>query len=388
MRLFNPKIPLAWLQLTREKIRLLVALAGISFACILMFMQLGFQDALFESAVLFHKGLQGDIFLIAPQSNALIAMDQFSQRRLYQALNFEEVDSVSPMYLGFAFWKNPVNGSTRSIFVVGLDPADRVLELNELNAQDLEQIKMPDVVLFDRSSREEFGPIAAWYEQGRLVETEAGRRRVQVGGLFQMGATFGADGNIITSDLNFLRMFDERQQGLIEVGIITLRPEADLETTLARMRAIYPADVIVLSKEEFVSFERDYWADSTAIGFIFGLGVVMGFIVGIVIVYQILYTDVSDHLAEYATLKAMGYTDLYLLGVVFQEAMILAILGYIPGFSLSVFLYDLTEGATLLPVWMTVERGTLVLALAITMCFISGAIAVRKLRAADPADIF
>lgn len=388
MRLLNPKIPLAWLQLTREKIRLLVALAGISFACILMFMQLGFQDALFESAVLFHQGLQGDIFLIAPQSNALIAMSQFSQRRLYQALNFEEVASVSPMYMSFEFWKNPVDGTTRSIFVVGLDPAADVLELEGLDQQDLERIKMPDVVLFDRSSRIEFGPIAEWYDQGRVVETEAGQRRVRVGGLFQMGATFGADGNIITSDLNFLRMFQERQRGLIEVGIVKLIPGADVETTLAQMRSIYPEDVVLLSKEEFVSFERDYWAESTAIGFIFGLGVVMGFIVGIVIVYQILYTDVSDHLAEYATLKAMGYTDRYLLGVVFQEAMILAILGYIPGFSCSIVLYDLTKDATLLPVWMTVERGTFVLSLAVAMCFISGAIAVRKLRAADPADIF
>lgn len=388
MAFLTSKIPLAWLQLTREKIRLLVALAGISFACILMFMQLGFQDALLESAVLFHKGLQGDVFLVSPQSNALIAMSQFSQRRLYQALNFEEVATVSPMYLGFAFWKNPETGTTRSIFVVGLNPADHVLEMPEFDSQDLEQIKMPDAVIFDRSSRIEFGPIAEWFEQGRLVATEVGTRKVTVNGLFQMGATFGADGNIITSDLNFLRMFNEREQGLIEVGIISLKPGTDLEATLAKMRVSFPEDVIVLSKEEFVAFERDYWSNSTAIGFIFGLGVVMGFIVGIVIVYQILYTDVSDHLAEYATLKAMGYGDRYLLGIVFQEAMILAVLGYIPGFSLSTFLYELTRETTLLPVSMTLERGALVFLLTLSMCFISGAIAVRKLRAADPADIF
>jgi putative ABC transport system permease protein len=107
-----------------------------------------------------------------------------------------------------------------------------------------------------------------------------------------------------------------------------------------------------------------------------------------VIVYQILYTDVSDHLAEYATLKAMGYTDTYLLGVVFQEAILLAGLGYIPAFALAVLLYDLTANATLLPIAMTFNRAVLVLLLAVSMCFISGAIAVRRLRAADPADIF
>jgi putative ABC transport system permease protein len=382
------RIPVAWLQLTREKIRLSVALAGISFACILMFMQLGFRDALFDSAILFHNSLRGDIFLVSPQSNALIAMSNFSQRRLYQALQFDTVQSVSPLYLNFALWKNPETGQTRSIFVVGIDPTDDPVSLPELTSQDLEAIKKDDVVIFDRASREEFGPIAQLLEQGDPVFSEVRRRRVSVGGLFNMGATFGADGTILTSDLNFLRIFPDRQQGIIEAGSITLKPDADLESTLAAMRSAFPQDVNVFSKAEFIEMERNYWADGTAIGFIFSLGTVMGFIVGIVIVYQILYTDVTDHLAEYATLKAMGYTDGYLLGVVFQEALFLAILGYIPSYGLATLLYDLTRDATLLPIGMTMVRALIVFALALTMCLVSGAIAVRKLRAADPADIF
>jgi putative ABC transport system permease protein len=114
----------------------------------------------------------------------------------------------------------------------------------------------------------------------------------------------------------------------------------------------------------------------------------MGFIVGTVIVYQILYSEVSDHLAEYATLKAMGYTQTYLLLVVLQEAFILATLGYIPGFAIAMIQYNLARSATLLPIFMTVSRAVTVLILTILMCFISGAIAVRKLKSADPADIF
>ncbi len=382
------RIPLAWLQLTREKIRLLVALAGITFACILMFMQLGFQDALFESAILFHKGIQGDLFLLSPQSNALIAMDAFSERRLFQALNFESVRAIEQMYLGFALWKNPVNSSTRSIFIVGVDPDSDILDLSGLTPASLKGLKMPDTVLFDQASRPEFGPVADLFNQGQTVETEVSRRRVTVTGLFQMGATFGADGNIITSDLNFLRIFEERQKGIIEVGVIALEPGADPAFVAEKMRAYYPDDISIFTKEEFIEFERSYWAEGTAIGFIFTLGTIMGFIVGIVIVYQILYTDVTDHLAEYATLKAMGYTDNYLLGVVFQEAILLAILGYIPGFALAIILYDLTQSSTLLPISMTVDRAALVMSLSVVMCFLSGAIAVRKLSAADPADIF
>jgi putative ABC transport system permease protein len=382
------RIPLAWLQLMREKIRLLVALAGITFACILMFMQLGFQDSLLESAIRFHVALKGEIFLVSPQSNALIAMNTFSQRRLYQALGFEGVRAVSPVYLSFALWKNPETRRTRSIFVVGVDPSADLVNLPGLTPDELEEIKKADVVLFDRRSRSEFGPIAQWFEAGQEVVTEVGNRRVRVGGLFEMGATFGADGTILTSDLNFLRIFPQRERGLVDIGVVQLQPGVDPKPLLDQMRALLPEDVRVLSRAEFIDMERSYWEEGTAIGFIFGLGVAMGFIVGIVIVYQILYTDVSDHLAEYATLKAMGYTDTYLLGVVLQEALLLAVLGYIPAFALAVLLYDLTANATLLPIAMTFNRAMLVLGLTVSMCFISGAIAVRRLRAADPADIF
>ena len=381
------KIPLAWLQLSREKMRLLVALAGISFADILMFMQLGFRDALFDSAVTLHKNLQGDVFLLSPQSEAIISMKSFPRRRLYQALGFEGVQSISPMYMDTALWKNPETRGTRGILVLGFNPRDSVLDLPGVT-QNLDTIKMPDVVLFDDTSRPEFGPISQWFNQGKDVTTEVGERRIKVGGVFSLGASFGADGNIVTSDLNFLRLFPKRDRGLIDIGAIKLEPTADLENVLINMRQNLPEDVRVLSKEELIEFEKKYWQTGTAIGFIFTLGTSMGFIVGMVIVYQILYTDVTDHLPEYATLKAMGYKDSYLLTIVFQEALILALLGYFPGIFLASGLYGLTRIATNLPMAMTLVRAVTVLVLTIIMCCVSGAIAVRKLEAADPADIF
>lgn len=380
-------IPLAWLQLVREKIRLLVALAGIAFAVILMFMQLGFRDALFDSTVRLHTQLQTDIVLISPQSESLVAMESFSQRRLYQALGFEGVELISPLYLDFDFWKNPQTRGTRSILVIGTDPEDRVFDLPGVE-QSLDRIKLPDIVLFDQNSRAEFGPIPTEFNQGKTITTEVGGRRVTVGGLFELGASFAADGNLITSDLNFLRLFDERLKGLIDIGLIQLKPGMNPEQVVKDLQAGLPKDVEVLSKQGFIEFEKNYWATSTAIGFIFTLGTAMGFIVGTVIVYQILYTDVSDHLAEYATLKAMGYPDFYFFSVVFQEALILSVLGYIPGFAICLGLYDLTRDATALPIAMTLSRGLNVLILTVLMCCVSGVIAVRKVQTADPADIF
>ncbi len=386
--MFGGKIPLAWLQIKWEKTRLAVALAGITFADILMFMQLGFRDSLYYSNVRFHNSLQGDIVLISPQSSALLSLKPFSQRRLYRALDLPAVQSVHPIYLDYTSWKNPVTGIPRNLLVVGINPAHKnILKIPGLQ-ENLDKIKMPDVVLFDRSSRQEYGPIATEFLQGKNVTAEVQRRLIKVGGLFTLGASFGADGNLITSDVNFLRIFPNRQQGLINIRLIKIKPGADVEAVVKDLRNYLPLDVKVLTKQEFIDKERHFWASGTAIGFIFTLGTIMGFIVGTVIVYQILYTEVADHLVEYATLKAIGYPHKYFLIVIFQEALILAFLGYLPGFALALFLYQKAREATLLPVFMSFERAIQVLILTIFMCFISGAIAIRKLRAAEPADIF
>ena len=384
--IFN-KIPLAWLQLSHEKIRLLVAIAGISFADILMFMQLGFRDALFDSAISFHRNISGDIFIQSPQSTALIAMTSFSSRRLYQAKAFAGVESATAIYLGQSIWRNPVDKTTRGIFVYGFNPKDPQLFKLEGVSENVEKLKLPDTYLFDRKSRVQFGPIPKLFESGEKVETEIRGRRIKIGGLFTLGASFGADGNLMTSDTNFIRLF-KRDPGLIDIGVIQVKPGTDIDATVAAMRAYFPKDVNVFSQKEFIDKELAYWQTGTSIGFIFTLGTIMGFIVGIVIVYQILYTDVADHLSEYATLKAMGYTDFYLLTVVFQEALILSVVGFFPGMFAAVGLYTMTRNATNLPLLMTVARAGTVFLLTMIMCVVSGAIAVRKLSAADPADMF
>jgi putative ABC transport system permease protein len=381
------KTPLAWLQLTHERIRVLIALAGIGFADMLMFVQLGFQNALFDSSVTLHKAFDGDVFLMSPQSDALGFTRTFSDRRLYESLAVDGVESASSVYLNFGNWKNPVERNTRNLLVIGFNPANNILNLPGL-AENLDQIKLQDVVLFDEQSRSEFGPIPDLLQQDKPTVTEVSSRRVRVRGLFSLGASFAADGNIITSDINFLRMFPDRERGLIDIGVIKLEPGANLDVVLAQLRQKLPADVEVFSKEEFIQHEINYWQSATAIGFVFTLGTAIGFVVGTVIVYQILYTDVSDHLAEYATLKAMGYRDSYFVIVVFQEAVILALLGFIPGFIIAQGLYFLAAGATNLPIIMTLDRAIFILILSIIMCCVSGSIAVKKLNAADPADIF
>jgi len=381
------KIPLSWLQLTREKTRLAVALSGIAFADILMFMQIGFRDALYYSNVRMHTSLIGDVVLISNQSSAVLSMKGFSQRELYQSLDLPFVKSVNSIYLDYTSWKNPVTGRPRNLLVYGFNPKSNVFDLPGV-AENCDKLKLADVALFDRSSRIEYGPIVKWFEAGKSVSAEVRRRRMRIVGLFTLGASFGSDGNVITSDTNFLRLFNNRQPGIIDIGLIRLKPGVNVQEATQLLRNYLPKDLNVLSKQEFIDFERNYWANNTAIGFIFSLGTAMGFIVGTVIVYQILYSEVTDNLSEYATLKAIGYSQNYLLMVILQEAFMLAVLGYIPGFICSVIMYNVARDATLLPIIMSFSKAFTVIMLTLLMCSISGMIAIRKLDSADPADIF
>lgn len=456
-------VPLAWLQLTYEKSRLLVAIAGITFAVVLMFLQLGFRDALFNSAIRLQSNLVGDLVIISPQSTNLVGMRNFSQRRLYQALGMKEVASVNPLYIGIGAWKikeDPA-GQTRNILVLGANPDANVFKMPGAIA-NIDRVKTEDVILFDRASRAEFGQIVDEcgtlalktsfsddaFTCKNLVNREVANRKLRVGGLFELGASFATDGAAITSDTNFLRIFDNRRSGLINVGLINLRPDVSPFEAMRNFILSQPSNTVILPREKlppdgkrirnlyqdhigadgkiaheedknkvvisksdlttddlkktqdaaiddtrimtiegYIEFEKGYWQKSTAIGFIFTLGTVMGFIVGIVIVYQILYTDVSDHIAEYATLKAMGYGNLFLAQIVIQEAFVLSILGFIPGLGISFGLYNLTKNATLLPLYIW-DKAIPVMILTMFMCVISGALSLRKVQSADPAEIF
>jgi putative ABC transport system permease protein len=381
------KMPLGWLQLKNQKLRFAVALLGVAFAAILILMQLGFREAMFGSAVRYHELLRYDIALVSPDMAFIVQPHSFSNRRLYQARGVAGVASVSPVYFGIGDWENPVSHTTRSIFVVGLDPDDDSLALPDVERQ-AHVIRIQDQVLFDEASRPEYGPIVAALRGGQSVEVEVNHRRIAVAGTFLFGTSFGIDGSVLTSETNFLRLFPSRQRGLIELGLVRVQKGAAPERVRDAIRAALPLDVEVLTRAEFIARERHYWDSSTPIGYVFAFGVVVGLVVGGIIVYQILFADVNDHLAEYATLKAMGYSDLYLSGVVIQQAVILALLGFAPGVLLCLLLYRVSSEATRLPLEMTWTRVLGVLSLTVLMCSVSAVLALRKVRSADPADVF
>lgn len=388
LRNFLRKTPLAWLQVKREKTRLAVALAGIAFANVLMFVQMGLKDALYDSAASPYAPLQGDLFIISPAFENLQVVKSFSRERLFQAAGVPGVESINSMYIGRGQWRNSQTRLSYTILTFGINPNQSPFSLPEVN-QQLPKLKLLNQVLYDQAGRESFfGNVPQQLQQTPSLPVQINNRSTQVVGTFTLGASFAADGNLIASHSTFLRLFPERRPHEIDVGLLKLKSNADIEQVQSALQARLPKDVLVLTLDELTTREKNYWSNGSPIGFIFDLGTIIGFLVGLVIVYQILYSDVSEHLPEYATLKAMGYSDSYLVSVLVQEALILAVLGFLPGLVLSSGLYFIAKSATLLPIGMTLSRAGLVLVLTIFMCTASGGVALRKLQAADPADVF
>ncbi len=381
------RVPLAWLQLSHQKGRMLTAIAGITFAAVLMFVQFGFLDSLFDSATLLHRMIDGDLVMLNSRYESLIGARTFSRRLLYQTQNHAAVKGIAPMYLTLLSWKNPWQGTERSLLVIGIEPNQQLLKI-PIAPEALALLNQPDTLLFDDLARPEFGPVPENFRQNQRIFAELNRKRVEVKGLFSFGTSFSSDGTVITSEVTFRLLNDRKPDGGIELGILKLADGANAQQVKADLTAILPSEVMVLTREEFVALETKYWEENTSIGFIFNLGVVMGFIVGIIIAYQILHSDVTTHLAEYATLKAMGYTDGYLTGVIFRESILLSVLGYVPALLVTWQVFGIAAKATSLPMSLSWMRGAMVLLLCMLMCFVSGLIALRKLRQADPAEVF
>jgi putative ABC transport system permease protein len=378
--------PLAWAQLSHSKVRLCVAMGGIAFANVLIFMQLGFLSMFNEGAMSLPEALQGDLFILDAEAKSLNDRG-FPRTYLYQAGAIAGVQEIIPFYIRYANWAYDKDLFSNSARIIAYDLRHSVLNLPEVEAQK-SKLSMPASFLFDRLSREELAPIAKKLETTSPLPSILDNRRVEAVGLFTIGNSMilGGDGNMLTSQYTYAELFGESALDTVSIGILKLRSNSNIHSIQRGIQSTVPG-IQVLTHAELRAKELAY-QQTNPTGVIFGFGVVMGFIVGIVVVYQVLYADVSDHLAEYATLKAMGYSDRALLLVIFQESALLAVFGFIPGYAISFWMYALLANLTELPLVMVPNVALMVFCLTLIMCTCSALVASNKLRSADPADIF
>ena len=381
------RTPLAWRQAIHRPMRLAAAIAGVSFANVLVFFQLGLSGGLYDSQKRPIQRINGELVMVSRRYLYLGEPLNFPRARLSQALGVEGVKAVTPLYIGLTEWLNRDTRQQKQALIFGVTPENPALGLPELERQ-ARQLERGDALLFDTRSKRNAGPVAQELGRDGRYETELGGVRAVVTGLFTLGVTFAADINLITSATNFKNYFSGQSADDIQMGVIQLQPGVDPRRVQTTLESFLGEGVRVMTVQELQAREVNYWRRNSSFGIIFGLGVLVGLVVGGIIVYQILYSDVSDHLAEYATLKAIGYTDNFVVGIILQEALILALLAFLPSFVLSLGLYGFLARTTSLMVVMSAGRAVLVFLFTLGVCGATGWLASAKLRRLDPAEIF
>jgi putative ABC transport system permease protein len=378
---------IAWAQLTHQRVKLVVATAGVVVAVMLMLVQLGIREGAMENSVAIARRFTADLVMVSPRTKTIFASATFPRALLYRAGALPEVENVGEMYMAQGRFRNPWDRLEFPVSLYGIDPQDPMMNLPGIEAF-VQQLQQQDRVLFDGLSRKNYGPVAGFLQKQGTLDVEVNLRKVRIIGSINVGISINTDGNLYMSPANFLRLFPDRRPGAADVGLIRLRQSADVEHVRQQLQMLAGPEAKVMTRDELVAGEIAFIRENAPIDFIFGMGAAVGFFVGFVVVYQILYTEVTNHLPQYATLKAMGFSDTYLLRVVFCQAMLLSGLGYIPGFILAIVLYRVATNAIQMQFEMTTARAVLVFGLTVLMCCLSALMAMRRIRTADPAEVF
>lgn len=381
------RLPIGWLQLSHNKGRLLAAVSGVAFANLLVFMQLGIMGALNGSTIAPYALLNTDIILSSQEGNTLTDSEHIARVHMFEALGVAGVARATPLYIGNLPFTLE-DGTSVSLLTFGVDSTEPGFVSPSI-APLLEKLTLENTALLDEGTRGMPASVIEGIQEGDRFSFEANGKTLTAIGTMSVGGGFLADGMLVTSDQTFLRFFAARASGAPDHILLRLDDGVSVDTVATRLRAVLPANSVrVQTIQDAQAADLAFMSTERPTGIIFGFGVFMGILVGLVIVYQVLSTDVADHLREYATFKAMGYAQPFFLGIIFEEAIVLAIFGFIPGFLASVGLYAGLVAVTGLPVAMEASRAILVFLGTLVACTLSGAIATRRLANADPADLF
>ncbi|NJN72482.1 MAG: FtsX-like permease family protein [Limnothrix sp. RL_2_0] len=373
--------PLPWRNLRQAPGQFALAIAAISFAVMLIFMQLGILGAVLQGATLIYDQLDFDIVLISQKSLEVSFTQPFSRQQLYRVNGLADVASTASVYLSFSDFKNPEDQSLNSILVMAIPLEKSTFKSQEIN-QKRNILQQQDTVLFNRLSDDNFGTVTTG------IVSELQGKRVKVGGLFTMNNSFRFIGSVLMSEQNFNRFYPRRSPDEISLGLVKIKPDVDIDQVITQIRQLVPQSITVLSRAEAAAKDQYYWLTSTSIGIIVSFGVSTAFLIGAVIVYQILNADVMERLPEYGTLKATGYSNQQLAKIVIQQSTIIGLLGYIVGLFGSLALYQIMRSATALPIQISILRILLVLFLTLIMCNLSALVSLQKVIKLDPSDIF
>jgi putative ABC transport system permease protein len=381
------RLPIGWLQLSHSKARFAAAVSGVAFANLLVFMQLGILGAMKVAIMAPYGFFDADTMISANDANTLTDGSNVARTGLFQALGVPGAASGAPLFIGNLEFRLP-DGTSSVLQTFALKPEDSDFAVPPL-AGELDRLTIENTALIDTATRGVAPDVFDELKAGKPFPFEVNGKTLTAVGTLEIGGGFAADGTLFVSDQTFLRSFGNRSSSAPNHILLKVDDGLSVDVVVARLRTVMPDDVVkVRTVSEFADADFTYQTTERPVGIVFGFGVVIGIIVGIVIVYQVLSTDVVNHSREYATFKAMGYDRSFFLGIVLEEATILAFFGFLPGFFVALGLYSAMSAVAGLPLEMDLPRIAAVLFGTLAACALSGAIATRRLAAADPADLF
>jgi putative ABC transport system permease protein len=371
----------AWRILTYQKGRTALAVGGIFIAILLIFIELGFFIAVPRGGMLIYDNLRFDLLVCSKRYVFQAESGQIARARLDQVRANPEVAQATAVYLGGAKWQGVDGGLRIDVSVIGFDPQSGIFAVPDIERQKA-VLERPDTVLVDSQTRSIFGPL----DNGRIVLLDG--HRVTLGGSYVLGTGFLGLGVVLADEANFFRIFAGRPRDTVNFGLVTLKPGADPELVARALRAALPDDTQVLTRDGLAAHEVAFWTTRTGTGLIFGSGLAVAFVVGIMILYQTLATQITRQLPQFAMLKAIGHTNRLLDGIVMVEALMVMIAAFVPALAAALWVYAVIRSQTLLPVTMSATQLAGVFAVGVFMSAISAALSLARLRRADPAEIF
>jgi putative ABC transport system permease protein len=369
---------------------MLAAIFGVAFANVLVFVQLGIIGAFNTSIKMTYKPFIADIIISSSNANTFSDGSSISRRYMYQSLSNPDIEAAAAVYVGLLSWNMP-NGKAASMQVYGIPPESMEFIESSLR-ESIAKTTLQNTLVIDSKTRGlDKQTLSKLLDSNKPIEMN--NIALTLAGTVVIGSGFGADGTLFASDQTFLRLFPKQQGGTPSHILLKTRASNNGVDELALIvtslrESLGNDDIQVHSIEERINDDVTYQMTKRPVGVIFGFGVFIGVLVGVVIVYQVLSTDVADHLKEYATFKSMGYENRFFYSVITEQAVLLGCIGFIPGSLLAISIYALMTMATGLPVSMEWSRMFIVLFGTIIACMISGFIATRRLKSADPAELF
>jgi putative ABC transport system permease protein len=374
---------LPWRSLVHDRGRFVSSLLGVGFAVVLMFVELGFLNGAYDSVTRFIRLFDADLVIVSVAKEDMDPPAPFPRPRLMQALAQPEVAGVEPLYSeALVEWYSPRGLTGEDVRVLAFDPEAAVFLSLDVRARQRLLLET-DTGLADSRSRDLYGGLEVG-DEGELAG-----RRLRIVGTFEGGIDLANNGTLLISDRQLAARFggpDRLER--VEFGLVRLRPEADRDAVRAELEGLLAGDVEVLTKEALEARIHEYWRRNQPVGSVFGLGLAVGFLIGGIISYQVLFNDINDHLPELATLKAVGYRNGTLLSIALTQGLYLGLLAFGLGLAVSLVTYGALARVSGLLLELTVGRVALVLALTLAMCTAAAAMAVQRAFRADPADLF